>query len=110
MAGANPARQLLTSAVAIEEAKRNLRSKRPSALTALNELLTTVHTVQTPDSRSYRGAVAQIAEKDRPILAAALACKANWFLTGDRKDFGHLMGKRIEGVMIASPRTYLESR
>jgi hypothetical protein len=46
--------------------------------------------------------------KDAPILAAAIASKADRLLTGDLKHFGHLYGRTFQGVLIVSPRLLSE--
>jgi hypothetical protein len=47
-------------------------------------------------------------EKDRPILASAIAGECAYLVTGDRKDFGHLFGQTIEGVCILPPSDIAE--
>ncbi|KAF0215693.1 MAG: putative nucleic acid-binding protein contains PIN [Geobacteraceae bacterium] len=42
--------------------------------------------------------------KDAPIMAAASACGADILVTGDRRDFGHLLGKTDEGTTVMTPR------
>ncbi|MBE3604877.1 hypothetical protein IMX07_14745 [bacterium] len=48
--------------------------------------------------------------KDRPILLAAIHGKADFLLTGDGRQFGHLYGGRVEGVMVLRPAQYFERR
>jgi hypothetical protein len=48
--------------------------------------------------------------KDRPILLAAIHGKAEYLLTGDARYFGHLYGKRIEGILVLRPAQYFERR
>jgi hypothetical protein len=48
--------------------------------------------------------------KDRPILLAAIHGKAEYLLTGDARHFGHLYGKRIEGILVLRPAQYFERR
>ncbi len=43
---------------------------------------------------------AGLPEKDKPILAAAIAAGCAYLLTGDKRDFGHLYGKAVEGVTV----------
>ena len=43
-----------------------------------------------------------IAEKDLPVLAAALAGGCSHLLTGDLKHFGFLMGKKFKGIEVLS--------
>ena len=42
-------------------------------------------------------------ENDWPILAGAIFAKADWLLTKDGKDFGHLYGVRVYDVLITTP-------
>jgi predicted nucleic acid-binding protein len=46
--------------------------------------------------------VVNLPSKDRPILQAAIAAKADILVTGDRRHFGHLFGKTVSGVQIDS--------
>ena len=46
--------------------------------------------------------------KDAPIMAAAVSGCVDILVTGDRRDFGHLFGKKVEGVVVLSPREALE--
>jgi hypothetical protein len=47
--------------------------------------------------------------KDQPILLAAIS-RADYLLTGDARHFGHLYGKRIEGLLVLRPAAYFERR
>jgi hypothetical protein len=49
-----------------------------------------------------------VPEKDRPVVAAAIALSCDALVTGDRTHFGGLYGTAIKGVMIESPRTIYE--
>ena len=49
-----------------------------------------------------------INKKDIPILGGAIANKATYLLTGDKKDFGELWGREVQGVKIVSPRMLAE--
>jgi hypothetical protein len=44
-------------------------------------------------------------EKDRPVLEAAIRLKCHVLLTGDRTHFGQFYGKKVEGVLVHSPRS-----
>jgi hypothetical protein len=48
--------------------------------------------------------------KDRPILLAAIHGKADFLLTGNGRHFGHLYGKRLEGVTVLRPAQYFARR
>ncbi len=91
--------QLFTNLYAIEEARRNVRIKKPEILSSLEVLCAECEIA----GDMVRPAIG-LAEKDMPILGGAIACKATHLLTGDRKDFGTLWGKAIHGVEIISPQ------
>jgi predicted nucleic acid-binding protein len=44
----------------------------------------------------------RLAAKDQPILCGAVAGEAEYLLTGDKKDFGHLFGKSVGGVTVVT--------
>ena len=52
-----------------------------------------------------------LAEKDRPIFQAAVACGATHLLTGDLKDFGTFMNQpeKTFGVRVQTVADFLES-
>lgn len=99
---------LLSSLYAVEEARRNLAEKYPAILAQFEQLARALQLVGQPPvlAESYA-----LVEKDRPILAAALAADATHLLTGDRKDFGHLMNKpgNSGGVVIQTVAEFLAS-
>jgi predicted nucleic acid-binding protein len=41
--------------------------------------------------------------KDAPVLAAAVACRADALVTGDRAHFGHLFGRRVRHLRVITP-------
>jgi predicted nucleic acid-binding protein len=100
---------LLSSAYAIEEARRNLHN--PQQRHTLNELVLTIEvvSVRTSAARTFPPHI-KLPIKDRPILRAAITGGASHLLTGDRKHFGCYFNQTIEGVLILLPATYLNSR
>ena len=100
---------LLSSPVAILEAERNLEAKRPPALLALRAHLTTVRIVGEPAPADVeRLTPPELAAKDRPLLAAAIAAHATHFVTGDIADFGRWMDRRARlPLRIMTPRQFL---
>ncbi len=98
--------RLISSAYAIEEARRNLGHDIQKE--RLEALLLKVKTVpecihqQLPEKVSIK-------EKDKPILLAAIAAGVDYLITGDMKDFGQFYGKQIEGVIILPPSEYLNN-
>ena len=101
--------ELLTSAYAVEEARRNLAIDRREALARLEQLTTTVSIVDARQSLKLPGNI-RLEPKDQPILLAAIHGKADYLLTGAARHFEHLYGKRTEGVLILRPAQYFARR
>lgn len=103
-----PAVELVTSAYAAEEARRNLddaasRSRLAGLLADLERL---------PEARLPAGIpeLASLPPKDRPILAAAVRANATHLITGDIRHFGPLFGGTVAGVLVQRPADYLRGR
>ena len=94
---------LLTNAYAKTEAERNIGAKMPKQLAACQEFAATLELV--PLQLFDLGV--KLAEKDHPILCGAIAARADYLLTGDKKDFGHLFGRTVRGVKIVSVQLLL---
>lgn len=94
---------LVSSPYAITEAERNLSRKRPEALARLASLL---DPVEIADALAPVDA-GSLPAKDVPILAAAVAARCEVLLTGDVTDFGHVIGKAIQGVRVLTPSMLL---
>lgn len=86
----------VTSDLACEEARRNLALKRADWLPEFEQLIPRVE--QVP-SVVFELPVS-LDEKDRPLLCASIRAGCTHFATGDRRDFGHLFGKTVEGVQV----------
>jgi len=95
--------QLVTSAYALEEARRNIARKYPDRLQALTQDL------RLAPAALERDCPHGLPEKDCPIYRAALACKADVLLTGDIRDFGFLMNdrKKADGLLIQTVADFL---
>jgi len=96
--------RLSTSPHACAEAERNLRLKYPAAAARFGELLRLV----TMEGEAGPADVAwaleqQLPLKDAPVLAAAVASRADVLVTGDRAHFGHLLGRRVRDVRVLTP-------
>ena len=89
----------MSSQVAIEEARRNLALKRAGWLPAFEALVPHLEIVA---SMVFPLPVT-LSDKDVPLLCAAIRGRCELFVTGDRRDFGALMGKTVEGVRVVSP-------
>ena len=99
---------LATSLYASEEARRNLARKFPRSLDGLNALLRNIPLVELCPGLPFP---ATLAEKDRPILQAAVTCRATHLLTGDLKDFGPFTNRPEEtfGILVQSAAEFLGS-
>ena len=104
-----PGVRMVTSAYAVEEARRNLSSVEQRR--ELDELLRSVEVVSTaaPTNHPLFSSV-ELPDKDRPVLLAAIGVGATHLLTGDFRHFGPLYGESIEGVLILPPGDYLSSK
>ncbi len=98
--------RVFTSTLAVEEAKRNLSVKFPSALSRLEALLGEVKVLP---SVSNRACPIDLPAKDRPIFLTALRCRATHLLTGDRRHFGPFMNDptKTEGIRITTVAEFL---
>lgn len=85
--------ELVSSAYAVEEARRNLLEEAQRR--RLTDHLAAVRIVE-----------AGLPAKDLPILGAAIGARATHLLTGDTTHFGHLFGTTIAGVTILTPGRY----
>lgn len=100
--------QLVTSLYAREEARRNLARKYPDCLNSFEIILRNIRLVK---ATSELPCPAGLPEKDCPIYLAAHACKADMLLTGDLRDFGHLMHspELTNGLLIQTVADFLDS-
>jgi uncharacterized protein len=96
--------RLVTSPHALEEARRNLRLKFPSAAPAFERLVVLASVEPEAPPKDVAWAEEQgLPLKDAPILAAAAQARCDVLVTGDRTDFGHLYGRRLRGTLVLSP-------
>jgi predicted nucleic acid-binding protein len=97
--------ELITSAYAAEEARRNLASA--DKRTRLEDLLARTRIVAEADAQLPSGV--RLPDKDHPILKAAIAAEVTHLVTGDVKDFGRYFGKRIAGVLVVTPADFIRA-
>jgi len=101
---------LLASEHAVAEARRNLTRKSPQGTADLDGLLARVERVAEAGPRAVEWAGGYgLPDNDAPILAAAVAAKADLLATGDRTHFGHLFGTAVGGVRVVSLAVALEA-
>lgn len=90
---------VITSDYAQQEAYRNIAAKREKWQLDYKQILKLVEVVPSVD----RQIQVKIADKDRPILATAIAQGCDYLITGDKRDFGHLFGHVVDDVKISTP-------
>lgn len=103
--------ELVSSAYAVEEARRNLVEEAQRR--RLTDHLAAVRIVPELAETEYEimGLLgAGLPAKDLPILGAAIGTRASHLLTGDATHFGHVFGTTIAGVTILMPGRYLPDR
>ena len=93
----------------IEEARRNLEAKNPSALLDLDSLLSTMERLPTLRPDADLLASIPLPDKDQPVLAAAIRGGCDTLITGDRTHFGPLYGTVFQGVIVYSPAQAAEA-
>jgi predicted nucleic acid-binding protein len=94
------------------EVERNLRKKMPEALSLYHEYLPRLglEVVALPARDTVRSMAGDIAEKDIPVLASAIACGADYLITGDKKDFARLKrSQQRYNLTIVSPSEFIET-
>jgi uncharacterized protein len=89
--------RLVSSEYCEAEALRNLADYAPG--TGLN-----LNFDRVPDCFDPLPETARLPEKDRPVLASAIAAGVDFLVTGDRRHFGALYGKIVGGVQVIRPR------
>jgi predicted nucleic acid-binding protein len=95
--------ELVASGYAVEEARRNLAARAPpGAAEALSAALADVTSVAEARAAALEvaAAAALTDPADVPILAAAIQCRADVLVTGDRRAFGRHFRTRLAGVEV----------
>jgi predicted nucleic acid-binding protein len=97
--------RLLVSPLVLRESERNIRAKAPHVLDAFAVLAAVLTDRVTPTQAAVEQAAKMIESKDAAIVAAAMAARAQYLATYDRK---HLLAKKAEigetfGITVATP-------
>jgi predicted nucleic acid-binding protein len=100
--------ELLTSIIALEEVSRNLEVKKPSSLTTLKDIVKHIRVLEdvVPEEIKCED-INSLPPDDRIIFASAVAHRSDYFLTGNTRDFSHMIGKVVCGVKIMKPADFL---
>lgn len=88
----------VTCDYAVEEARRNVELKWPARAADFTALMPAIEMVST---LKFKLPV-DLNEKDAPILCSAIRAGCSHLVTGDKRDFGHLYGQVVQGVMVVS--------
>lgn len=94
----------VTNSYAVEEARKNIELKKFGSLQGLEFLLEDI----SVSNKLVLNLPVELKSKDIPILGGAIAQRCTHLLTGDKKDFGFLFGKQVEGVLVVSPKLLAE--
>ena len=95
--------ELVASGYAVEEARRNLAAKAPAgAVESLSAALADVTSVAEARAPALEVAATALLTDpaDVPILAAAIQCRADVLVTGDRRAFGRHFRTRLAGIEV----------
>ena len=94
----------------LEEIERTITRKLPAARPVLHDFMSRlkIEIIPLPAGErlgKYRGA---IADEDLPVLVSAIECGADYLVTGDKKHFGGLRGRKDIPLKICSPSEFVE--
>ena len=103
--------EVTASRLVLREAERNLRRKRPPKdLKAFHQFLThaKLRVIPTPPETAWKPYEGVIHPKDVPVLAAAVASKAAYLVTLDRRHFmTKAVSNQVPGLVILTPGNFL---
>jgi uncharacterized protein len=95
----------VTSPYAIDEVRRNI--KLPGQHPRFDALLTRTSLVSDAAANFVPDRI-RLVDKDRPILAAAIAAGVDYLVTGDKTHFAHLYSSKSSHVSVISPGEFLD--
>jgi len=98
----------ITGRYNIMEIERNLRAKLPEAVPVYKEYIAKLNLriIPVPAMEEVRKFSEATSPKDVPVLVSAIKSKADYLITGDKKDFGKLKG--VYPFKITGPTAFLE--
>jgi hypothetical protein len=96
---------LFSSSYALEEARANFEEEDQNA--RLNRLSASLQLFEAGNRQLPAGI---LLPENTPILLAAIAAGATHLLTGDIHHFGTYFGRKIAGIEVALPGTYMTQR
>ena len=98
----------MTGRYNIMEIERNLKSKLPEAVPVYKEYIAKLNLriIPVPAMEEVKKYTGTTSPKDVPVLVSAIKSKADYLITGDKKDFGKLKGDYP--FKITGPTDFLE--
>ena len=102
--------ELWASDYAAAEALGNLSEDRPERAEEMRRLIKLLRMTVGEEGEAALPEAVSIADKDRPILAAAIRAQARYLLTGDKAHFGPYFGQVVGGVRILTPAQFLATK
>ncbi len=105
-----PVLKAVTGAFNVAEVERNLEAKLPAALPLFRSFLSIagLEIVPMPSRKDLEPLAGLTAEKDLPVLASAIAGRADVLVTGDKKDPLRIRKGELP-FPILSPSDFLDS-
>lgn len=99
----------ITGRYNIIEIERNLANKLPAAIPVYKKYLPKLNLeiIQLPSQEEIKSLAGHTSDKDVPALASAHKGKADFLVTGDKKDFSLLKTKGLYAFDIATPAEFL---
>jgi uncharacterized protein len=95
---------VVTSPYAVAEVRRHIEF--PAQRLRFEELIARTRIVSDADPAFVPRQI-RLVEKDRPILASAIAASVDYLITGDKKHFTHLYFQRVSHVYVINPADFL---
>ena len=104
-----PVLQGATGKYNILEIERNLAKKMPNLVPIYRKYLPLLdlEIVPLPSPETIEAMAGQSIDKDLPVLASASACRADYLVTGDKKDFAKAKESGKYCFQIVSPAEFL---
>jgi predicted nucleic acid-binding protein len=104
-----PVLQGATGKYNILEIERNLARKMPNLVPIYRKYLPLLdlEIVPLPSPETIEAMAGQSVDKDLPVLASAAACRADYLVTGDKKDFAKAKESGQYCFQIVSPTEFL---
>ena len=104
-----PVLQGATGKYNILEIERNLARKMPNLVPIYRKYmpLLDLEIVPLPSLETIQAMAGQSVDKDLPVLASATACRADYLVTGDKKDFTKAKESGGYCFQIVSPAEFL---